>query len=129
MQIVSHMDSRDKHRVRGWRVLWGGLRVGLAPHPTQVGRGLLRVRPHNSMDVGLASWPLLLGAGGWPCGVVHAGRGPSGPRVLGSQLGCQLSPEGPGVRAHRGHPPSFPHLPSFSQSPPPAPAPASWFWG
>ena len=33
MQIVSHMDSRDKHRVRGCTVLWGDLRVGLAPIP------------------------------------------------------------------------------------------------
>lgn len=37
MQIVSHMDSRDKHRVRGCCVLGGGLKGGPCLYPMQGG--------------------------------------------------------------------------------------------
>lgn len=70
MQIVSHMDSRDKHRVRGYCVLWGGLRVGLVLYTPHAGWG-----PHNQMDMGLA-WCLLQGVSKQQYRVIHTGRGP-----------------------------------------------------
>lgn len=69
MQIVSHMDSRDKHRVRGCGVLWGGL--ALPPgwletsQPDRHGSGLLAPPPgHWQMATqGDARWEALVGRG------------------------------------------------------------------
>lgn len=80
MQIVSHMDSRDKHRVRGC-----GLRVGLDLHPVQGGR-----RPHAArLSASGVSGPWMLSGflapapgGQWrPHGEMHAGRGPGIPSL------------------------------------------------
>lgn len=71
MQIVSHMDSRDKHRVRGCCGFWGGLRVGLVPVYTPCREG----QSHNQVDMGLA-WCLPQGVSRQQCRVIHTRRGP-----------------------------------------------------
>lgn len=107
MQIVSHMDSRDKHRVRGCGVLWGGL--ALPPgwletsQPDRHGSGLLAPPPgHWQMATqGDARWEALVGGVG---GDAQPGRPGPGPAKVWTP----------------------PLLPQF---PPLATAPAPWFWG
>lgn len=75
MQIVSHTDSRDKHRVRDC-----GLRVGLDLHPMQGGWRPRAARLSSSGVTNAWMWFGFLApaAGGqWrPHREMHAGRGP-----------------------------------------------------
>ena len=101
MQIVSHVDSRDKHRVRGCGVLRGG-RGGCGASPRRLRAS--GVGPHDLMHVGLASQRLPQGSvdGHAGCCVLPGSPGGPGGGILGD-------PGGPGGPVQQPPPSSSGH--------------------